>query len=430
MQWDVFLSHASEDKPFVRRLARELINSGLSVWYDDIALDVGDSLRRSIDSGLRDSRYGIVVLSPHFFRKEWPQRELDGLTAREDGRSKVLLPVWYNVSAEEVRRFSPPLADKLSVFHEGSLKGTVSKLLRSIRRDQIREAGWRPQQIALTKNIPGVVLPTRPHGDRALCIGRFPITNKLYKEFSKVTKHREPIGEQFVDEEWSGPFRPWSSTAYSDPAQPVVCIDFWDAIKFCKWASSKRATLFLPSAEIWDYAATSGRTSSSIREALRSTDDSVLHHKSTSPARISADSSRDNLLGISDLFGNVWEWCGANRHEQDFAFTGILGRSRTRRMEAELRGGGFLDDLRVIHPELRSGILEDGTNTRHTDLGFRVCGTVGLKALPIGLAAVLETMPSLPESVWELALSPHRHYEAARYLERERRHYEEGDDDA
>ena len=88
-------------------------------------------------------------------------------------------------------------------------------------------------------------------------------------------------------------------------------------------------------------------------------------------------------------------------------------------MEAELRGGGFLDDLRVIHPELRSGILEDGFYTRHSDLGFRVCGTVGLSTLPAGLAAVLMTMPDLPKSVWELALHPQSHYAEARYLERE-----------
>lgn len=419
MRWDVFLSHASEDKPFVRRLARELMNSGLTVWYDDFALDVGDSLRRSIDIGLRDSRYGIVVLSPHFFRKEWPQRELDGLTAREDGRSKVLLPIWYNVSAEEVRNFSPPLADKLSVLHAGSLKGTASKLLRSIHRDQIRETGWRPQQVALRDGIPGIVLPARPHEFKALCIGKYPITNELYKEFIKAAKHREPIGEDFINKQWSGPFSPWSSTAYSDPNKPVVCIDFWDAVKFCEWASSKCATLFLPSAEIWDYAATCGHTHHDIRSALKVTDDCALHHKAKSPDPINLDATRDNLLGISDLFGNVWEWCGANRYEQDLPFISGIVEASSLIMEAELRGGGFLDDLRVIHPELRSGILEDGFYTRHSDLGFRVCGTVGLSTLPAGLAAVLMTMPDLPKSVWELALHPQSHYAEARYLERE-----------
>jgi TIR domain len=70
--WDVFISHASEDKDFVRPLAEVLQKSGLSVWYDEFALKVGDSLRRKIDEGLAKSRYGIVILSHAFFTKNWP----------------------------------------------------------------------------------------------------------------------------------------------------------------------------------------------------------------------------------------------------------------------------------------------------------------------------------------------------------------------
>jgi hypothetical protein len=73
-QWDMFISHASEDKEsFVRPLASALKNTGLLVWFDETALTVGDSLRGKIDEGLAQSRYGIVVLSPNFFAKRWPQ---------------------------------------------------------------------------------------------------------------------------------------------------------------------------------------------------------------------------------------------------------------------------------------------------------------------------------------------------------------------
>ena len=71
MEWDVFISHASEDKEgFVRPLAKSLRQRGLRVWYDEFTLKVGDSLRRSIDRGLARSRYGVVVISPNFLRKE------------------------------------------------------------------------------------------------------------------------------------------------------------------------------------------------------------------------------------------------------------------------------------------------------------------------------------------------------------------------
>jgi len=58
-----------------------------------------------------------VILSPSFFRKQWPRRELDGLVAREVGGAdrKVILPVWHKVDHDYVARFSPPLADRMAV---------------------------------------------------------------------------------------------------------------------------------------------------------------------------------------------------------------------------------------------------------------------------------------------------------------------------
>ena len=58
-------------------------------------LKLGDSLRRSIERGLASSRFGVVVLSPRFFAKEWPQKELDGMAALEIEGRKVILPVHH-----------------------------------------------------------------------------------------------------------------------------------------------------------------------------------------------------------------------------------------------------------------------------------------------------------------------------------------------
>jgi hypothetical protein len=103
-KWDVFIYHATEDKDgFVRPLAMALDASGLSVWYDEFSLKVGDSLRAKIDEQLANSRYGVVVLSNSFFAKNSPQHELDGLMSSEIPGTKVILPVWHHISFEEVR---------------------------------------------------------------------------------------------------------------------------------------------------------------------------------------------------------------------------------------------------------------------------------------------------------------------------------------
>ena len=114
---DVFICHASEDKDdFVRPLAEALRSHHVDVWYDEFTLTVGDSLREAIDRGLATSRFAVVVLSPFFFQKRWPQRELNGLVAREMGENRhLVLPVWHNVGRDDVLSFSPPLADLLAV---------------------------------------------------------------------------------------------------------------------------------------------------------------------------------------------------------------------------------------------------------------------------------------------------------------------------
>ena len=129
----VFVCHASEDKEnFVRPLAEGLKRRGVRVWYDEFTLKVGDSLRREIDRGLREARFGIVVLSPSFFEKEWPQYELDGLVEKEIGGEKVILPIWHEVTREEVLRYSPSLAGRLAANSSDGLQAVVDKLLHAM----------------------------------------------------------------------------------------------------------------------------------------------------------------------------------------------------------------------------------------------------------------------------------------------------------
>jgi hypothetical protein len=112
---DVFISHASEDKDeFVRPLANALINEGLNVWYDEMTLKIGDSLRQKIDKGLANSRVGLVILSPSFINKGWTNYELDGIVTRTVSGEQILLPIWHNITKQQVIEFSPSLADKVA----------------------------------------------------------------------------------------------------------------------------------------------------------------------------------------------------------------------------------------------------------------------------------------------------------------------------
>jgi hypothetical protein len=132
--WDVFISHAIEDKDDVARpLYDELKRRGLRVWFDEAELTLGDSLRQKIDEGLAKARFGAVILSHRFFQKAWPQRELDGLVATED-RQKRILPVWHKMKKEEVESYSPMLAGRLATSTSKGIRAVAGEIVRAIRK--------------------------------------------------------------------------------------------------------------------------------------------------------------------------------------------------------------------------------------------------------------------------------------------------------
>jgi hypothetical protein len=135
LRYDVFLSHAWEDKDAIARpLYDALTAAGVSVWFDEAVLKLGDSLRRKIDDGLARCSYGIIIISPSFLNKEWPQRELDGLVSLEvqSGKTKIL-PIWHEIDKETLVRRSPTLADRVAGKSSEGIPALVQKVLAALR---------------------------------------------------------------------------------------------------------------------------------------------------------------------------------------------------------------------------------------------------------------------------------------------------------
>lgn len=116
-EYDFFISHASEDKDlFVRPFVEKLINKGYKIWYDEMSLNLGDSLIENISNGIKKSLYGIIVLSKNFFKKKWTKKELEALLSKEIITDRnLILPIWLDIDIREVYEFSPLLVDKLAI---------------------------------------------------------------------------------------------------------------------------------------------------------------------------------------------------------------------------------------------------------------------------------------------------------------------------
>jgi CheY-like chemotaxis protein len=127
----VFLSHSSKDKAFVRRLAEDLRSAGVPVWYDEWELKVGDSLHDRIQQGIQESGYLAVVVSKHSIRSAWVSKELSAGFAKElEAREVVVLPLI--VSEVELPLL---LKDKLYADFRDDYDKGLSTLLKRLDPD-------------------------------------------------------------------------------------------------------------------------------------------------------------------------------------------------------------------------------------------------------------------------------------------------------
>jgi hypothetical protein len=137
--YDVFISHASEDKDDVARpLAEALGALDLDVWYDELAVRLGDSLRTKIAEGIGRSSYAVIILSEDYFRKGWTNHELGGIMARYIDRQQRILPIWHKLSKQQVLDFDPGLADiRASNTTEGTVEELAAEIADVIRSEVI-----------------------------------------------------------------------------------------------------------------------------------------------------------------------------------------------------------------------------------------------------------------------------------------------------
>ena len=150
-KWDVFISHASEDKDtIVRQLADALEKLKVKIWFDEFSLKVGDSLSKSIDDGLQKSKFGLVVISKHFLEKRWTDYEHRSLLSKEENGKKIILPIWHNISKDEVKQFSLYLSDKVALDTSKTSINTIALLLTETIRPDIYQ---NIKQYFLFKNL-------------------------------------------------------------------------------------------------------------------------------------------------------------------------------------------------------------------------------------------------------------------------------------
>lgn len=130
-----FVSHDSRDKKEIAEpLTLQLGKLMCPVWFDQYSLKIGDSLRESIETGLKECPKCILILTPHFLNNNgWTKREYDSIFTRElVEKKRVILPVWHGVTAEDIYKYSPVLADRVGVQWSEGVEEVARRLYQAI----------------------------------------------------------------------------------------------------------------------------------------------------------------------------------------------------------------------------------------------------------------------------------------------------------
>jgi TIR domain len=202
-RWDVFMSHASEDKGYCEPLAKALEQAGIRVWLDKTALQWGDDLRSAIDRGLRNCRYGIVIFSKAFLRKKkWTEYELSSLFALEKVSEKRILPIWHGITRDDLLEYSAGLADRLAkVSSSDGYQDIVNSLCAMLGRSVTQ----RPHEIASTSKV------------------------KALERQKQVAANVEPIGAVLTEQNSAGIFPSRSYTGADLSTREIELL--WNAAK-------------------------------------------------------------------------------------------------------------------------------------------------------------------------------------------------------
>lgn len=133
IKYDVFLSHSSLDKEeYVTELSEKLEEIGLSVFEDVKVFKIGQSQTDMMNFGILNSRFVVVFLSANFIESGWSDYEFKSFLNREINEKKIIiLPIWHNVTVEEVKDYNPYLVDKYAL---NTSKYSLDQIVESINQ--------------------------------------------------------------------------------------------------------------------------------------------------------------------------------------------------------------------------------------------------------------------------------------------------------
>ena len=187
-------------------------------------------------------------------------------------------------------------------------------------------------------------------------IGRFAVTNRLYRSYLEDTSVKVPAE--------------WNNSRFNDPDQPVIGVSWFDATAYCSWLSDRTGKPYrLPTEAEWERAARGGSEARLYTWGDSPPRDQHRYSELwlTGPERVGQ--RPPNGFGLYDISENVHEWCsdwyGENYYEESPRLNPTGPQSGTRRSS---RGGSWRHQIKITRVAARSSIPP---HFAYNDYGFR-----------------------------------------------------------
>src|SRR5688572_16905205 len=88
--FDVFLSHGSPDKPWVRALHERLTSAGIVAYLDEVAIEAGENFVCNLSSGIGRTSTFVIVVSQGTMDRPWVELEWTSFMATHGPRNRII----------------------------------------------------------------------------------------------------------------------------------------------------------------------------------------------------------------------------------------------------------------------------------------------------------------------------------------------------